>query len=98
MAPTAALPWGRSSRALTVGEQADGTCGGLVAQGVRLGKGVAVYPLDVPVRVVDQPVAHLYCEGRGVAGGGCVDADMRPGGGVNLGDEVLGRLVHECLD
>src|SRR5699024_11826491 len=26
VAPTAALPWGRSSRALTVGEQADGTC------------------------------------------------------------------------
>lgn len=27
MAPTAALQWGRSSRALTVGEQANGTCG-----------------------------------------------------------------------
>ena len=33
MAPTAALPWGRSSRALTVGEQANGTCGGSMLWG-----------------------------------------------------------------
>ena len=46
MAPTAALPWGRSSRALTVGEQADGTCGEAGAPRRQEGQSVSVPPGD----------------------------------------------------
>ena len=59
MAPTAALPWGRSSRALTVGEQADGTCGGAVlVLGVRVELTLAfllrewLLPIERPERAV----------------------------------------------